>query len=228
MALKRANGPAAEIAPAVPIVPVARVASREDVARQPSWTLRGVDDAPSRSVATFVRFAATASFFVVLFESTAEPPLTIERREGEEVFHDECVEVFLSAAENSFEYDELVVNPRGCLYTARIGNPDESRETWRISGGAPRSGILIDVEGGPTPAGPRGWTTWSCRLVVPWTSISSGRPPAPGELRRGNAYRIARGRSTEFLALSPTFRAKPPDFHVPSRFARFLFGAATA
>ena len=212
----------------VPIVPIARVASPRDVAAQRPWTLSGLDGAPARNVETRVRFAATAELFVVLFESASEPPLTIERGEREEVFRDECVEVFLAATEDSFEYDELVVNPRGCLYTARIGNPDESRETWRISGGAPRSGILIDVEGGPTPAGPRGWTTWSCRLVVPWTSISSGRPPAPGEVRRGNAYRIARGRSTEFLALSPTFRAKPPDFHVPSRFARFLFGAATA
>ncbi|MDL2716283.1 MAG: carbohydrate-binding family 9-like protein [Acidobacteriota bacterium] len=211
----------------VPVVPVARVASIREVEDQRSWPLAGLDGSPARSAATHARFAATAEYFVVLFESASEPPLTIERGESEEVFRDECVELFLAGAEDSFAYDELVVNPRGCLYTARIGNPDESRETWRISGGAPRSGILIDVEGDPAPAGPRGWTTWSCRLALPWTSISSGRPPAPGEIRRGNAYRIARGRSTEFLALSPTLRAHPPDFHVPSRFARFVFGAAS-
>lgn len=210
----------------VPVVPVARVASIREVEDQRSWPLGGLDGSPARSAVTRARFAATAEYFVVLFESASEPPLTIERREGEQVFRDECVELFLAAAEHSFEYDELVVNPRGCLYTARIRNPDESRETWRISDGAPRSGILIEVEGGPNPPGPKGWTTWTCRLVVPWTSLSSGRPPAPGEERRGNAYRIARGRSTEFLALAPTGRVTPPDFHVPSRFARFVFDAA--
>ena len=172
-----------------------------------------------------VRFAATASLFVVLFESTSEPPLSVERGHGEEVYRDECVEVFLAAAENPFEYDELVVNPLGCLYTARIGNPDDSRETWRVSGGAPRTGIFIEVKGSPSAAAATEWAAWTCRLVVPWTSLSSGKPPAPGEERRGNAYRIARGRSTEFLSLSPTLRANPPDFHVPSRFARFVFPA---
>ena len=144
-----------------------------------------------------MRFAATAEYFVVLFESTAEPPLTIERDEGEEVFRDECVEVFLAAAEDSFEYDELVVNPRGCLYTARIGNPDESRETWRVSGGAPRNGILIEVDGEARRRPCDGMDgVDAAGSSFPGRRSPQGRPPAPGEERRGNAYRIARGRST--------------------------------
>jgi|GEM_PF-1015682 len=217
---------------ALPVIPVARVTSPEDVAARPFWTLAGMDGAPasevSVSVSTRVRFAATAESFVILFESTAEPPLTLERGDGEEVFRDECVELFLASPDEPFAYDEFVVNPRGRLYMARIVNPDDSRETWSVSRGARPPGISIGVTGDPRTRPATEWTRWSCRLTVPWSSLPSGHAPAPGEERRGNATRIARGRSTRFLALSPTLRAAPPDFHVPSRFARFVFGDAPA
>ncbi|MCM3875564.1 MAG: hypothetical protein NEA02_04010, partial [Thermoanaerobaculia bacterium] len=62
---------------ALPVIPVARVTSPEDVAARPFWKLAGVNGAPesevSVSASTRVRFAATAESFVVLFESTAEP-----------------------------------------------------------------------------------------------------------------------------------------------------------
>jgi len=216
------------IAPAPPVVPVAHVASPEDVAQQSSWTLGGVDGVPARTVSTSVRFAATAELFVVLFESTAEPPLTVERGDGEEVYRDECVELFLCAPHEPFAYDEFVVNPLGRLYTARIVNPDDSRDTWSVSRGAPPAGVSIGATGDPGTLPATEWSRWSCRLAIPWPSLPPGRTPAPGEERHGNVTRIARGRSTEFLALSPTLRANPPDFHVPSRFARFVFGAAPA
>lgn len=220
MALKRA----------LPVIPVARVTSPEDVAARPFWTLVGVDGAPASelSVSTRVRFAATAESFVILFESTAEPPLTLERGDGEEVFRDECVELFLASPDEPFAYDEFVVNPCGRLYTARIVNPDDSRETWSISRRAPPAGVSIGVTGDPKTRPATKWTRWNCRFAIPWSSLLSGRAPETGEERRGNVTRIARGRSTEFLALSPTLRANPPDFHVPSRFARFVFGGAAA
>ncbi len=213
---------------ALPVIPVARVASPGDVATQPSWTLDGVDGAPASkaSVSTRVRFAATAESFVILFESTAEPPLTLERTDREDVFRDECVELFICAPHEPFAYHEIVVNPRGAVYAARVENPDDSRETWNVVAGEPPAGLSIDARGDPATGPATEWTRWSCRLVVPWSSLPSGRVPGAGEERRGNVMRIARGRSTVFLALSPTFRANPPDFHVPSRFARFVFGAA--
>jgi hypothetical protein len=228
MALRPSPGADAVIAPAVPVVTVARVASPDDVAKQYSWTLGGVDGAPAENVGTRVQFAATAELFVVLFESTAEPPLTlaVERGDGEEVYRDECVELFLCAPNEPFAYDEFVVNPLGRLYTARVVNPDDSRETWSISRGAPPAEVSIVVTGDPRTLPAREWSRWSCRLAIPWSSRPPGRAPAPGEERRGNVTRIARGRSMEFLTLSPTRRSNPPDFHVPSRFARFVFGAA--
>ena len=212
-------------APAVPVVPVAHVASPTDVAMQPPWTLCGLDGAPPGRVETYVRFAATAEQFVVLFESISEPPLTVERRRGEKVFDDECVELFLCPPEEPFQYQEIVVNPAGAVYAARVVNPDDSRRTWNVVTGEPPAGVLVDIWGDPAAGLATEWTRWSCRLAIPWSSLPPGLPPAPGEERRGNVTRIARGRSTEFLVLSPTFRANPPDFHVPSRFARLVFGA---
>jgi hypothetical protein len=207
----------------VPVVPIARVLSADDVATEPAWTLSDLDGAPPSNVETRVRFADTGAAFVALFDSTAEPPLTLERAAGGDVFRDECVELFLSEPREPSAYTEIVVSARGAVYAARVVNPDDSRETWRVTPGEPPKGLIVEVRGAPKSGPATGWTRWSCRLTVPWSSVPGGRPPSRGEERRGNATRIARGRSTAFLALSPTLRSSPPDFHVPSRFARFVF-----
>lgn len=190
---------------------------------QPSHALADVGGAPAPSLATTVRFASTREAFIVLFEAAADPPLTIRRGDDEDVFLDECVELFLASPLEPTAYQEVVVNPRGACYAAHIVNPDESRETWKVSRGHASAAISIDVRGDPAARPAAEWVRWSCRLVVPWASLPSGRAPAEGEERRGNAYRIARGRTTRYLALSPTLRSSPPDFHVPSRFARLVF-----
>lgn len=190
---------------------------------QASHALADVGGAPAPSLATTVRFASTREAFVILFEAAADPPLTIRHGDGEDVFLDECVELFLASPLEPAFYQEIVVNPRGACYNARIVNPDESRETWKISRGRASASISIEVRGDPAARPPAEWVQWSCRLAVPWASLPSGRAPAGGEERRGNAYRIARGRTPRYLALSPTLRSSPPDFHVPSRFARFVF-----
>jgi hypothetical protein len=205
------------------VIPVAFVASPEDVVSQPSYALADVGGAPAPSLATTVRFASTREAFIVLFEAAADPPLTIRRGDDEDVFLDECVELFLASPLEPTAYQEIVVNPRGACYAAHIVNPDESRETWKVSREHTSAAISIDVRGDPATRPAAEWMRWSCRLAVPWASLPSGRAPAEGEERRGNAYRIARGRTTRYLALSPTLRSSPPDFHVPSRFARLVF-----
>ena len=208
---------------ALAVVSVRRVASAEDVASQASRVLADVGGAPAPSLSTTVRFASTREAFVVLFDAIADPPLTVRRGDGEDVYLDECVELFLASPLEHNTYEEIVVNPRGACYTAHVVNPDESRETWTVSRGRASAAISIAVRGDPASRPAPEWTRWTCRLAVPWRSLPPGRAPADGEERRGNAYRIARGRTTRHLALSPTLRTSPPDFHVPSRFARFVF-----
>jgi hypothetical protein len=208
-------------APAV--IPVARVASPEEAESQPSFALADIGGAPAPALASTVRFASTREAFIVLFEAAADPPLTVERGNDEDVFLDECVELFLASPAEPRAYREIVVNPRRACYTAYIVNPDENRDTWKVSRGHASAAISIEVRGDPAARPAAEWARWSCRLAVPWASLPSGSAPAEREERRGNAYRIARGRTTRYLALSPTLRSNPPDFHVPSRFARFVF-----
>lgn len=140
------------------------------------------------------------------------------------VFSDECVELFVAEPDEPARYFELVVSPLGTVYTARVSNPDDSRATWHVEKRPAPDGLVLRVEGEPSSALPTAWTRWTCVLRVPWSALSrAGEPPRPGEERRGNLYRIARGRTTAFQALSPTLRSAPPDFHVPSRFASFVF-----
>jgi hypothetical protein len=176
-------------------------------------------DGPESTVA----FAASPMALHALFELETEPPIKVTATDGGLVYEDECVELFLARPEEPFVYREIVVNPAGALYGAEIRNPDDSRATWTLAPGWIPEGLSVAVAGEPGGRPPAEWRRWSCRLSIPWRLPAPGRPPAPGEERRLNAYRIARGASTRHLALSPTLRAAPPDFHVPSRFARAVF-----
>lgn len=170
-----------------------------------------------------VGFAWNDDGIAVSFEVPAEPPLrvAVAERHGP-VFSDECVEVFLASPDDPADYLEVVVNPAGVVYAARVSNPDGSRATWRVEPGVEPEGLRASARGEPRDD-PAAFTSWTCDLSIPWRSLPGGRAPSAGEERRGNAYRIARGRATRFEALSPTRRTDPPDFHVPNRFARFRF-----
>lgn len=213
---------------APPLVHVPLVVSEEALAREPAHVLGDVAGGPGPAAATTVRFGFTSGAFLALFDAPAEPPLVVTRAAGGEVFRDECVEVFLSCPGTPELYQEIVVNPAGALYGARVRNPDDSRESWQLSPGEGVTGVAATVSGEPEGRPPSEWVRWRCFLRIPWDSLPGGGPPAEREERRGNAYRIARGRTTHFLALAPTLRGGPPDFHVPSRFARLAFGRPPA
>jgi hypothetical protein len=164
---------------------------------------------------TTVELAFDDTALVVRFVCAGTPPFRADVLESNgPVFDDECVEVFLCEAGSAARYQEIVVNPRGVVYGARVDNPDDSRVTWKLSPGALPPGLQAHARIGES--------SWTCRLVVPWLG-ALGPPPVAGEVRRGNLYRIARGPVSRFEALSATGRASPPDFHVPTRFASLRF-----
>lgn len=150
----------------------------------------------------------------IVFEVEAEPPLVVDAASP---FANDCVEAFLATPDEPWRYLELVVDAAGAVYAARVTNPDESRATWRVAPVEPPEGTAVAVRGdGP----PRERKRWSASLSIPWPAI--GVVPAPGAALRANLFRIGRGRGVRHLALSPPRRDAPPDFHVPSRFARLL------
>lgn len=211
-----------------PELRVPRLVAEEALANAPAHALGDVGGGPGPEAATTVRIGFTGGAFLVLFDAPAEPPLAVARPTGGDVFRDECVEVLLASPGTPSLYQEIVANPAGALYGARVRNPDDSRSTWQLAPGEGLAGVTATVSGDPAGRPPAEWRRWRCLLRVPWTSLPGGRAPLDGEERRGNAMRIARGRTTRYLALSPTFRDSPPDFHVPSRFARLRFGPAPA
>ncbi len=189
--------------------------------------LRDAEGAEARGPPTTVAFAASPSALLALFTAVSEPPLRVLVPDGGPVHEDECVELFVADPLDPTAYREIVVNPAGARYGALVANPDDSRATWSLLPGRLPEGLRIEVTGEPRGAPVREWRLWTCRLRIPWRSLSaSGASPLEGEERRLNAFRIARGAVTRHLALSPTLRAGPPDFHVPSRFARALFAPA--
>lgn len=196
----------------------------EALAAAPRLPLRDVGGEAPAVPGTAVAFVASGTALHALFEATSEPPLRVAAGGGGPVYEDECVELFVARADDPAAYRELVVNPAGARYGAEVRNPDDSRATWTLLSGRLPDGLSVAVAGEPAGAPPGAFRRWSCRLAVSWSSLSAGgRPPSPGSVRRLNAYRIARGVTTSFQALSPTLRAAPPDFHVPSRFAEAVF-----
>lgn len=195
------------------------------LARAPAHPLVDVSGRPIDPATTRVALAADDERLFVRFDVASEPPIRADAGDaGRPAYEDECVELFWCEAGSEDRYTEVVVSPGGALYTARVFNPDGRRDTWRVERDAVVEGLRVALEGDPKGGPPSEWRRWVARISLPWTSLRS----APGAVSRGNLHRIARGRSTRFEALAPTFRSDPPDFHVPERFASFRFSGFVA
>ena len=209
----------------VPLLP--RDARRADAqARLDFQLLGGLTGEPPGERATRVALIGGVRHLHVLFEVLSDPPLRLRARHPhDDVWDDECVELFWADAAEPSRYLEVVVSPAGTHYAARVANPHASRETWHLVKGVPVPGLRIRVEGDPGGRLPAEWERWRCWISIPWPALNPPLPrPRPGEERRGNLTRIARGKGgTRFESLVPTGRAEPPDFHVPSSFATFRF-----
>ncbi len=208
----------------IPLVHEGRVAEALASSRN---ELLDVGGGPNRGPAARVALAATPESLHALFVVEAEPPLALSAGDLGPVFEDDCVELFVASPDDPSVYTEIVVSAAGARYGAEVVNPDGSRETWRLRAGVLPYGLRVAVAGEPEGSAPSAYRRWRAAISVPWSSLpAGGSAPRPGEERRLNAFRIARGRTTRHLALSPTFRASPPDFHVPARFARGVLRAA--
>lgn len=208
----------------VPLLP--RSARRGDAQEHLEYhALGGLSGEPPDARSTRVALVGGVRHLHVLFEVLSDPPLRVNARTPHaDVWDDECVELFWADAAEPSRYLEVVVNPEGTHYAARVANPHANRETWHLVKGVPVPGLRVRVEGEPDGVLPRDFATWRCGISVPWGALNPplGRP-APGDERRGNLTRIARGGTVRFESLVATGRAAPPDFHVPTAFATFRF-----
>lgn len=147
------------------------------------------------------------------------------------IYNEDVVEIFIDPAGLGTIYYELEVSPLNVSFDAIIINDAP------VCGSAGRGGRFQGFTGWD-PAGFRhavqitqgrlndrsaGPGIWCCEMAIRFADLFLGAnvPPKPGDQWRGNLYRIdIDGERCEESALSPTGM---PDFHVPSRFARFIF-----
>ncbi|MCG3194433.1 MAG: hypothetical protein DIJKHBIC_03692 [Thermoanaerobaculia bacterium] len=203
-----------EDGPLVPVLPVE--------AAGPGWVALRPLDRPEETGSSRARVRYDREALYVTFECESEPPIQVTFDGETPVFSDECVEVFWQGTREFGEYLEFVVNPAGRVYAASVTNPYADRTRWKVSPWESPPDIVTGILGDPEGAPVTEWIRWRSSLRLPWSLLEPGFPSQlPAGPLPGNLYRIARGRTMRFEALSPTGRSSPPDFHVPGRFARF-------
>ncbi|HVP68941.1 MAG TPA: carbohydrate-binding family 9-like protein [Anaeromyxobacteraceae bacterium] len=142
------------------------------------------------------------------------------RRDGDDVWEDEVVELFVDAAGTGRGYVEIDVTPANVVFQARFDHwrSDLSAARTYRSGARTAARVVRDAQGD------RGFTV---EMAVPLESLSSARP-RPGERWRANLYRIEgvnRLAVKEGQAFSPPYRA---DFHALDRFGWLVFDGGPA
>ncbi len=187
--------------------------------------LGGLCGEPPDDRATRVALVGGVRNLHVLFEVISDPPLQVlARRPQESVFDDECVELYWADAAEPSRYLEVVVNPEGTRYAARVANPHASRETWHVLRGVPVPGMKVRVEGDPASLPPDGVGTMALLdLDTVGRAHAAARAPSPGRRATWEPDENRARDERPYESLVATGRAHPPDFHVPSTFATFRF-----
>lgn len=127
------------------------------------------------------------------FEGQRDPP----------VWSNDCVEVFISAAEDPADYVHFMVDAAGQYHDALGGDSYGYNPQWERAAGVRGNGYVVE-------------------MAVPLASISQ-HPPKPGELWRANLCR-ERKPVVENTAQQPTFGA----FATPNRFGAWVFESLQA
>jgi hypothetical protein len=139
------------------------------------------------------------------------------RRDGDAIYEDEVVEVFVDPAATGQDYAEIEVSPANVRFDARFRSwRSDLAEAVKWQSGARTA---VRVEHGPD--GDRGWTV---EMAIPLDALRGRAPfPRPGDRWRLNLYRLEshnRAGWQEGGAFSPPLRG---DFHALDRFGWLVF-----
>jgi len=143
--------------------------------------------------------------------------------DGQALYDEEVVEVFIDDDCDERSYAEIEVNPHNAvlqLYILKRGEVWKQLWDWR----ATRMRTHVAVNGDPSDpnSADRGWSAF---LAIPLEDFCTAPnlPPAVGDRWRINLYRIDRhADGDEYSAWSPPGR---DAFHTPKRFGWLEFGA---
>jgi len=139
------------------------------------------------------------------------------RRDGDAIWEDEVVEVFVDPTGTGRGYSEVDVSPANVRFEARFEYPRSdlaAARSWR-------SGAVTAARVDRDAGGDRGFVV---EMAIPLESVrGAAAMPRPGDRWRVNLYRLETRNGAGVLegqAFSPPLR---PDFHSPDRFGWLVF-----
>jgi len=143
----------------------------------------------------------------------------------DQLWEEEAVEVFI-APNDLNRYFEFQWNPLGTAFDAVVTNALDSQGKSRsynfdAAYTATNLTAAVVVKGTIGDARDRD-ESWQVEAMIPFTAFGPARP-RPGDVWRGNFFRINRGTkpAAEFFSWSPTLT---PWVHQPNRFGNLEFG----
>ena len=146
------------------------------------------------------------------------------REEGDPIYDEEVVEVFLDPSGEGLRYFEIEVSPHNVVLDGVNTWPEGKLRfdpEWACAGLVTR--VVVDGTLDDPEIADQGW---SVTMAIPFASLGLNTP-GPGDVWRANFYRIDRSRrgdGDEFQAWMPTQQpGEPADFNVPARFGRIEF-----
>ena len=208
--------------PPAPITVVRGAFSIEDPWLSPAGAdvqrLRKSSDGTAPRLSTTVTAYYDDQCLSVLFSAADDHVVATMTQHDDPLYDEDVVEVFLAPLTPSAYY-EIELSPLGTIFDARIESPDGIRETMRADPAWDCERLFAAVRRVLETSGA---ATVDTLIRIPFRSL--GRPvPAPGEIWRGNFYRIDRHpEGDEYSAWRPTMK-DPPDFHVTASFGNLLF-----
>ena len=143
----------------------------------------------------------------------------------DQLWEEEAVEFFITP--NGLErYFEFQWNPLATTFDAVVTNALDSQgksRSYRFDPtfNATNLTAAVVVNGSTSDASDRD-ESWQVEAMIPFTAFGPA-PPKPGDVWRGNFFRINRGtnQASQFFSWSPT---GSPWFHQPNRFGDLEFG----
>ena len=197
-----------------------------------AWSKAATVEWGPAKYATRFRGLWTDDGLFLRFDVTDPDPWHTMTRNGEHLWEEEVVEIFLDPGRAGVDYYELEISPANVVCEVRMiaGSPNKKQDfDWKLAGLQTHAHVHHDAAGKPT-----GWTATA---FLPWAGLRPlpsatgvALPPSPGARWRFNLFRIERPggpkapeKDVVAVAWSPTGE---PSFHVPRAFRDLVFAGA--
>ncbi len=199
----------------------------------PAWkkaesiTLKLVDTGKKPNQKTEVRFLYSETHLYVRFDAEDSYVWGTKKERDDDIYNEECVELFISPGNSLHQYYELNVSPKNVVFDAVILNPrlvPDSKLGFKGLHAFTAEGMKTAIHIEETPDKVGGAKKWVAVMAIPFADIigSPNQTPVSGESWLFNSFRIdaPKDKPIEYQAWQPTGKI---DFHRPLFFGNLIF-----